>query len=131
MPVTLVPATPKSIGAQGRHPRDVDVAVSHRRAGRELAVDFSTHHHPDDVVTDGVGAGDLSRVPPVLEHGDAIGDGEHLVEAVADEHDRATALAQAPDHGEQALHLVLAQPGRRLVEHEECAVCGPSPWRSR
>ena len=96
MPVTLVPATPKST-ARRAGIGDVNVARQppSGRGGNWLSTS-RPDHHPDDVVTDGVGAGDLSRVPPVLEHGDAIGDGEHLVQAVADEHDRATLLGAGP-----------------------------------
>ena len=86
---------------------------------RKLTFHLPADHHPHDVVAHSVGAFDLARVTSVFEYRDAIGDGEHLFEAVADEHDGAAALAQPTDDLEEAFHLVFAEARRRFVEHED------------
>ena len=121
MSATLVPATPNPTArSAGARPSPTAAPVT----GRELAGDLAADHHPHHVVAIGVGAGHLAGVAAVLEHGDAIGDGEHLVHAVADEHDGAPLLAQPPHGGEQLLHLVFAQSRRRLVEHQDARRSG-------
>src|SRR5579884_1229399 len=52
------------------------------------------------------------------EHGDAVGDLEHLVQLVADEDDRLAVGPQALDDLEQLARLLRRQHGRRLVEDE-------------
>ena len=53
------------------------------------------------------------------EHGDPVGDLEHLVELVRDEDDRLAALGEAADDLEELLRLLRGQHGGRLVEHED------------
>ncbi len=124
MSETLVPTTPKPTArragaASARPPR----AAAGGRA-RKLTVDRAPDHHADDVVAHGIGPIGLAGVAAVLQHSDAIGDREYLVHPMADEHDGAALLAQAPHHVEQLLHFVLAQPRRRFIEDEDRRVAG-------
>ena len=62
---------------------------------------------------------DLLAAP---QHGDAVGDVEHLVELVRDEDDRRCRRPSAPaQHAEQVLRLLRGEHGGRLVEHEHPA----------
>ena len=73
--------------------------------------------HEAEVVE--VGHGHGCRQLAVAQHGDAIGELEHLVEVVRDVHDRHAPLLQAVDDLEQAVDIVARQRRRRLVEHEQ------------
>ena len=56
------------------------------------------------------------------QHGDVVGDREHLIEAMAHEQQRDPARAQLAQAREQVLHVVLGQRRRRLVEHQDAGV---------
>ena len=57
--------------------------------------------------------------PPVAQHGHLVRDLEHLVQPVRDVDHPGTAVAQAPQHVEQPVHLVGRQARRRLVQHQQ------------
>ena len=61
---------------------------------------------------------------PVAHHGDAVGDAEDLVEAVADIDHAAAALLEPVEHGEEARDLGLRQAGGRLVQHHHPGIGG-------
>ncbi len=58
----------------------------------------------------------------VAQDGQPLGDGEHLVELVADEHDRDAALLQPAHDDEEPLDLAVGQRRRRLVHDEDLRV---------
>ncbi len=58
----------------------------------------------------------------VAEYREAIGDREHLVQAVGDEDRRDALVAEPPDEREERLHLVVGERARRLVEDEDARV---------
>ena len=55
----------------------------------------------------------------VTDDGDAVGDGEHLVEPVRHEQRGRSGVAQPAHHGEEVVDLRLRHRGRGLVEHEQ------------
>ena len=63
----------------------------------------------------------MSRSPtsaPVAQHGDPVGNLEHLVETMRDIDHADAARLQRPQRGEEAVHLVGRQRSRRFVEHK-------------
>ena len=66
--------------------------------------------------------GTVSIVLPASEHGDAVGDLEHLVQLVADEDDRDALPAQRAQDLEQIRRLLGRQHGGRLVEDQDVGV---------
>ena len=55
----------------------------------------------------------------VTDDGDAVGDGEHLVEPVRHEQRGRPGVAEPAHHGEEVVDLRLRHRGRGLVEHEQ------------
>ncbi len=66
----------------------------------------------------------LGDAAAVAQDRDGVGDGEDLLELVADEDHRATAVAQPTHDGVQVVGLVGGQRGRRLVEQQDAALGG-------
>ena len=58
----------------------------------------------------------------VAQHGDALGDLQHLVEAMADKHHADARRFSSRDSAEQRVDLVAGQRGRRLVHDDELGV---------
>ena len=74
------------------------------------------------------------RAPAKALHMHAIGDGEHVRQVVADEHDRQPAIAHAPYQVQHAFALTHAQGGRGFVEDDDVAGerrarATATPWR--
>ena len=67
----------------------------------------------------GVVGGDVAAV---AHHGDAVGEREDLVEAVRDEQDAGSAVAQAAGDGEEAVDLDARERRGRLVHDEHLRV---------
>ena len=65
-------------------------------------------------------------LPSVAEHGDAVGEFEHLVEVVGDVQDRDPTRSQAVDHLEQTLDVLARQRRRRLVEDQQAGTVLPT-----
>ena len=61
----------------------------------------------------------VGRVLAVAQHGDAVGDGEDLLELVADEEHGDALVAEPAEQGEQRRGLVLGDRGGRLVEEQD------------
>ena len=76
------------------------------------------HHHADELRFGDPRRGARAHAPPVLEHGDTVGDGEDLVEAVGDVDSRAAGLAEGAQDGEELLELGVGEHGRGLVEDD-------------
>ena len=72
--------------------------------GDVVGVDLERRHLGDDA--------------PVAQHGDAVGEVEHLLEAVRDEQDRGAAGAQLVEQLLDDAGLAHAERRRRLVEHD-------------
>ena len=53
------------------------------------------------------------------QHGDAVGDRQHLPQLVRDEDDREPVRHEAPQHREETVGLLRREHGGRLVEHED------------
>jgi len=60
--------------------------------------------------------------PPVTQHGDRIGDLEHLLHPVADEKDGDALAAQVAHEAEQLRHLIGGERGRRLVHDQHAHI---------
>ena len=103
--------------ACGQH----DVAA--RCVGRvgEHAVQRTADDELDEVVLGEPGGVDRRDLPAVAQHGDAVGDRQHLVQAVADVEDRLAGAGVATQAVEQVLDLLGRQRGGRLVEHQHAA----------
>ena len=103
-----------------------------RRAGAQLVAD----HQPHQLALRQ--PGDLARrdQAPVAHDGDAVGDGEDLLQAVRDVEDEQAARLQRADDAEELLLLGQRQHGGRLVEDEDAGVGGERraparrSWRS-
>ena len=63
------------------------------------------------------------------QHGHAVGQLEDLVETVRDVEHAGARAPHLADHREEALHLVVRQDRRRLVEHEHAAAALPALQR--
>ena len=70
--------------------------------------------------------GTVAILLPVAEHGDAVGEFEHLVEMVGDVQDRDPTRSQAMDHLEEALDVLPRQRRRRLVEDQQAGTVLPT-----
>ena len=85
-------------------------------------VEVAADHHADEPSS----AQLCGRCGPhdaaVPQHGDAIGDGEYLVEPVGDVDDRHAVVAQSADDTEQVLHLGVAERGGGLVHDDDAGV---------
>jgi hypothetical protein len=65
---------------------------------------------------------DGRHLAPAAEHGDAVGDLEHLVELVRDDDDRRAARLQRLEDLEQVACLLGRQDRRRLVQDQHARV---------
>ncbi len=90
----------------------------------EQLVDVATDHQRDQLGRRGLVDAAGVDVGPVAHHGDGVGEGEDLVEAVGDEDERAALVAQAAGDGEETVHLDTAECRGGLVHHEEAGVEG-------
>ena len=79
-------------------------------------------HHPRQLPLVGVARRACRPCDPAAQHADAVGDGAHLAELVADEHDREPIGDEATQGREQGLHLLRDEDRRGLVEDEHAAV---------
>ena len=86
---------------------------------REERVERAPDHQANDLPLRQLGRRTRRDVPAVAQHGDRVRDLSHLLEAVADEHDRDAPLPHAPHRREEALHLVRRQRCGRLVHDQE------------
>ena len=109
------------------------------RSSSSTDVTSSTSSTTTSVTVDSVVAGVGSSVPTIssarsaavtsagftvatvgpAQHGDRVGDGEHLLELVVDEQDRRAAGLQLAQVAEQLLDLLRHQHRRRLVEDQD------------
>ena len=109
-------------GGEALHVED-HLADLGRRLGEQLG-DLAAHHAGDDLALGGVRDPVGGDVGAVAHHGHLVAEGEHLVEAVRDEDQGPTLVAQAAGHGEEPLDLVAAQGGGRLVHDQQAGVEG-------
>ena len=72
----------------------------------------------------GVHAADVLSL---AQHGDAIRNGEHLVQLVGDDNDRLAVGLHVPHNGKELVRLLRRQDGRRLVEDQKCPRRGRAP----
>ena len=98
--------------------------LEHRPAGGGLALDpaqqhRAADHHLGHLVGVGVGGGHGVDHLAVAEHGDPVGDLEHLVERVGDEDDRLAVGLELAHVVEQLLDLLGDEHGRRLVQDQD------------
>ena len=100
-------------------PRSVSSSLDRRAlASRvDLAQGPPDHHADELLLTDRRGLNGAHPLP-VLEDRDAVGDAQHLVEAVGHVDDGPAVLAEGPQDGEEALQLLVGQDRRRLVEDD-------------
>ncbi len=75
-------------------------------------------HHADELLLTDRGGLHGAHALAILEDRDAVGDAQHLVEAVGHVDDGPAVLAEGPQDGEEALQLLVGQDGRRLVEDD-------------
>ena len=103
--------------------------AQHGRTGlvtraHEEVVDVPADHLAYEQLVVRLGDKACGDVPAVAEHGDAIGDAEHLVETVADEQHGDAAPTQLADLVEQPVDLVRRQRRRRFVHDQHSGVEG-------
>ena len=105
--------------ARGGEPAHLQERRARRgRAGRELVGQIAADHGADERgPVEGRGL-PLGHLAAVAQHGHAVGEGEHLLEAVGDVEDGEALLAQAAQHGEQPLRLVAGQGRGGLVQDQ-------------
>ena len=99
----VVPRRVSPSTASATSPALASVAVAEER------VDLAPDHHADDAVD--VGVGDLAAADElaVAQHGVAVADLEHLLEAVGDEDDAEALRLEVADDAEELLHLASAE----------------------
>ena len=68
----------------------------------------------DDVVR--LAGGDQ---PAMVEHGEMIDQLHHRLHRVLDDQDGDAVVAQLPDHAEDVVEIVMAEPGQGLVEQDQ------------
>ena len=88
----------------------------------EVGVELAADHHRDEATGGRVGGGHRVDPAPVLEDGDAVGDGEDLAQPVRDVEDGDALLAQPAHQRQQRLGLVVGQRGGGLVHHDDAGV---------
>ena len=85
---------------------------------REGVLDFAPDHQPHQLFHVGVAGSQRFDVGAVAQHGDAIADGENLVQVVRDKHHADAQQPQIVHHAEQVLGLARRQRGGRLIQHQ-------------
>ena len=85
----------------------------------EAEQDGAAHHHLGELGFVRLRRRGLAHDGAPSQHRDAVGDREHLVELVADEHDRLAGVTQLPQVVEQVLGLGRGQHRRGLVEDQD------------
>src|SRR2546430_677473 len=91
-------------------------------AGRVQRLDRPADHRRDQAVVVELGHRRAGGVPAVAQYGHPVADLEHLLQVVADIHDRVAVVAQLPDPAQQGGGLAFGQRGGRLVEDEDARV---------
>ena len=90
-----------------------------------LGVDIlqhAAHHHGDDLVLGNFPGGARANNLSVLEHGDAVGQLENLVQTVGDIDDSHALPAQAAHDIKQARYLAVVQGGGGLVQDKDAGL---------
>jgi hypothetical protein len=76
-------------------------------------------HGPHQLLLVEIGrVADLHQLP-VTQHGDPVGDAEDLSQAVRHVDDGNAPVSQRANEGQQPVHVVLGQRGRRFVERQD------------
>ena len=88
----------------------------------EELVEWAADHHANQFLARGGFDRYVTGVGAIAQHGDAIADVQHLLQAVGDEDDGYAAIAQLADDVEERLHLGFAQCRGRLVHDEHAHV---------
>ena len=111
-------------------PRQAAHGEERRRGGAGIARIRGFERVADDQLDEPVvvelADGHGGDLPSVAEHGDAVGEFEHLVEVVGDVQDRDPTRSQAVDHLEQTLDVLPRQRRRRLVEDQQAGTVLPA-----
>ena len=99
--------------ARARQPLDLEQRFADlgRQLGEQLG-DVAADHLPHELVDGRVGDRRGRDVGAVAHDGDGVAEVEHLVEAVRDEEQRATLVAEAAGDGEQPVDLDAATAPR-------------------
>ncbi len=100
-----------------------DIADRGRRLGVEVA-HLAADHPGHDLRLGGLGDAVGGDVGAVAHHRDGVAEGEDLVEAMGDEDQGATLVAQAAGNREEAGYFVATESGGRLVHDEQPGVEG-------
>ena len=99
-----------------------DLGGGRGRLGREQLRQVAPDHVPGHVVHTEAGGRRGDDVAAVAQHGDAVGDGAHLVQLVRGVEDRHPVRAQPLDLAEQHLRFLGGQHGGRLVQDQHAGV---------
>ena len=84
-------------------------------------------HQPRQLCLGGTRGGQRLDLLAAPEHGDPVGDLEHLVQLVADEDDRHPLADEVPEDAEELERLLRREHRRRLVEDEDVRAAGRAP----
>ena len=98
-----------------------------RAARREHGLEVAAEHHGDDRVDVELGGRARGQAAAVAEHRDAVGDAEHLGQAVRHVDDAAPLGGEPLDHGQDALDLAVGERRGRLVEDQDAGVADEQP----
>ncbi len=110
-------------GAQVPHLQHRRAQRGFRRAFRVDAAKVLPDHQPDDVgLRQAAGGQRPCHRAPLAHHRHPVGDGEHFLQPVRDEYQRAAGGTQPRHHVEQPLHLTGAERGGGFVEDNERGV---------
>ncbi len=101
------------------HPLELEQRLAHLVLGLlHLEEHVAADHQPREAALGrALGRHRVDLLAPP-QHGHAVGDVEHLVELVRDEHDAGAVRLQRAQHLEQVLRLLGGQHRGRLVQHE-------------
>src|SRR4051794_11133223 len=74
------------------------------------------------------GRGALGDDPPLVDHGDAVGEPIGLFEVLGREEHRRSVAREIGDYGPQLLPAARVEPGRRLVQEDHCTSSSAAYW---
>ena len=94
-------------------------------------LDAASRHQLGQAMIVDLGCGKGADLAPVAQHGDALGDLDHFLQPMTDEHDRHAQFLQAADDRQQQVDLMPRQRRCRLVHEQQARVGSQARGRSQ